>query len=554
MTADELNTKINQWLQAGVTIFGTPVSPPVPPIVPPPIPPTVPPTVPPIVPPTVPPVTPPDDNTTIINSYTEYEEIHVHSGKTLEVRWPAEVVRKDVAIVNPDHTDGGIVVDTGGTFKVIPGPNGEKVIFRSANPNDPSRRGHIMFHDGSTIQIDGAKIIDMGRTRIDPIGPTNPLARYALHFHLANNMPNCYIRNCEIYDTVQGYRHGIVIHGPNKGLIVHDNHIHHKGGTGIYGEDGTEEAEVHSNIIEDGYGTGGDHTQVPSRADARSDGEDRGFNGSGIYCRGPLMRIHHNTIRRWPVGITYYQFFSPTRLKPITLCEDNTIEDCYDAFTPWAIGGNGNETPEGPSTFSRFVIRGGVRGVFPYEQARVTFDSFQFTNAGIQLADYRQADFVIKDSIFAHSELGVSSAVGGEFHIDGCMFDASSRIGICTMFTSGAFPEAIEPRITRIINCSADGALLLIVDSLGPPRIGTSINLTQLDQIFLEEGSTTKRVYANYQHPTAPCPQTTQYTLGVPAPGLTNQQAVSTYGVCRGGELMPTDAMADTRIVGGKIK
>lgn len=507
----------------------------------------------PVVPPPPPPPPPADpDVTTLGPGLVEYDGLHVHAGKTLVLLPGIELVRRDVPVADPDHTDGGIVVH--GTLVAVRRPGEPPIVIRSANPADPAARGHMMFHQGSVVRMDGVEVVDMGRSRVGPFGADNPKGRYAVHFHEAEDATGSYVRNCVVRDTVPGFRHGVVIHGPCRGLVVEGNHVRHKGGTGIYLEDGREEARVVGNLVEDILGSGGDHTRTPDRADARGEWEqDGGFNGSGIYCRGPLGRVVGNTVRRCPVGYTYYQRSGPTRREPIAECRDNTAEDCHDGFVPWAIGGHGDagEAAAGPSVFERFTIRRCRRGVFPYEQTLATWRGFRLEDAPVGSHDYTQTDLLIEDGVFVRSDLSLQSMTVGRTRVVRCHFDGCSVVA-GALWYNGPRPDWIAPRETRLVDCTGP-VLLRFRDGLAPPRQGGFLNLIQTDRVYVESGGVVRQAFASYQDPDAICPASDESARGCPEAGLTNREALARHGVCRAGAVTPPGAVAVPWVRGGKV-
>lgn len=494
----------------------------------------------------------PDPDTTTVTGRHEFEELHVHEGKTLAVLPGAVLIRLDVPAADPAHADGGLVVH--GHLRA------DDAFFRSANPS--GTRGHLMVH--GTAELVRCAVADMGRTRIEPFGETNKIARYALHFHeVAHDRPSR-VEGCEVYHTAPGFRHGVVVHGPNRGLAVRGNHVHHTGGTGVYCEDGTEEALVEGNVVEDVLGTGGDHTANPARPDQRDLWSgDLGYNGSGIYCRGPLNRVRNNTVRRCPIGYLYYQFQGPTRLEPVREFAGNVAEDCYNGAEFWSLGGNAWEQWDQPrpvrSVLAGFTARRCVVGVFSYEQTDVTYTGFLLEDCqtGVKQNDYYQARFELRDSTFVRCGFDPSTVTVGGLLVEGCTFDGpGAGVTLATLWFNGD-PRQIPPRRVVLRNCRfVNGAAVYV----GETGSGNRSYLTE-DELVVEAADGAYRVYRDTQDAGAVLPQTAYHPgnpdfpalLGCPEAGLTNAEALARHGVCRAGAVTPADAVRVPWVVGGRV-
>ena len=87
-----------------------------------------------------------------------------------------------------------------------------------------------------------------------------------------------------------GTKWGITIHNTHYGL-VQDNVVYDAGGAGIMTEDGSETANViQNNFIVRAWGTGDE------RADGRQGNNDWGWEGSGIWLRGPDNIVRNNVV------------------------------------------------------------------------------------------------------------------------------------------------------------------------------------------------------------------------------------------------------------------
>ena len=68
------------------------------------------------------------------------------------------------------------------------------------------------------------------------VGQASKLGRYPIHFHMAGNVSNSYIRNCAIHHS---FNRGITVHGVNQ-LRIQNNVLYDIIGHAIFLEDGAE--------------------------------------------------------------------------------------------------------------------------------------------------------------------------------------------------------------------------------------------------------------------------------------------------------------------------
>lgn len=498
--------------------------------------------------PVVPP-DPPDPNVTTVGPGTiVFEELHVHDGKTLVILPGTELVRQDIAPQNPAHADGGIVVH--GTIRAVRKSTDPPIIVRSENPS--GHRGHLMIHGNA--ELDGVEFRDWGRSKVEKFSATNPIARYPVHFHLCGDRPNSYVKNCVIHDTVSPsqWRHGIVVHGTHR-VTVTGNHIHHKAGAGIYFEDGTETDNLcENNLIEDMIGSNGDYTEVPERASVRGyNTEDHGFEGSGVWSRGPRNRIKNNTFRRCPIGMLYYQQQSGI-LDPILENAGNLSEQCHDGAQLWYVGWGG--TLE--STVSGFTMRNCKRATFNYPCEKVTWLNPVVENcqAGIGFGDYPQRGVSVKNpTISGCTAQGMKMPQGGSFLLEGGTFSNNAQDILLDSITSSGGGDSCEAR-TVVIR----GAKLNSAKKVTRRLLSGGNNYIISDKCFVEDwlgqAGTAFRIYMNEQAADFILPATGGNRIGCPVPGLTNQQALAQHGVCMCGEIMPADATTMVGIAGAKVK
>jgi parallel beta-helix repeat protein len=486
------------------------------------------------------------------------EEWHNHADKTLTILPGTTLVRRDVPPANPEHADGGFI--NHGTLIAISNPGQAPIIFTSENPI--GHRGHLMSH--GVMQLRGVEIRDMGRTTNALISATNPLARYACHWHLAGDQPNSFIEDCVVHDTVAArspYRFGIVIHGTNS-VTCRNNVVRNKAGSGIYLEDGDElDNLIEGNLVEDIWDRNlNDWQPFPPRPDT----VEGGMSGNGIYTKNPWNRIRGNTVRRAPYGYMFYpRKSSPVGSVPMHVLEfaDNVAEFCHKGLEYWEVGGVDQD-----SVFARFTARDCKMGVYPYPAWRIVLDSptFERCVTGYESTDYEQRGGAVLRNVTAlDCTLGIGASqlvTGGEFLIDGGFMRCVTNIEVRQMTTSG-LTTFIKPRLSWIrgvVHEAMPGKpLRAIVASVMSGWDFRKLNLLIEDKIVVEDHNSMAgdnfRVYWNPQQqpdfvlPASDLPR----FQGSPGPEpMTNVAALAQYGKCFHGEIVPADATTRAGVVG----
>ena len=487
-------------------------------------------------PPPPPPPPPSGDVTYIGPGVVTFEEIHVHEGKTLVVRPNTELVRIDVPPANPGHADGGIVVHGTLIADATDGP----IVIRSENPS--GHRGHLMIHGDA--QLTGVEIRDFGRTQLGRLSDENPIARYACHWHLAGDRPNSFIRNCRIFDTVPGYRYGIVIHGTN-GVQVTGNHVHHKAGAGILLEDGTERGNlIENNLVEDIIGTQMPPNPEPDWPASREmlDG-DWAFAGNGFALRSGGNIVRNNVVRRAPIGyLLWFQHQGPHTLARGEF-DNNLAEDClYDGLQPWRIGIDDNWTaPPIQSIISNFTARRcGRYGVYNYYVRNLLYDGLTVEHCrkrGYFGGDYHEGDLSFRNFTARNCGAGYmpSTVTEGVITMDGAVMEGNDWADVVfrSLYSSGG-GASCQPREVRITNADLRSATKV---AMYRDKIEGQNHILP-DKLWVNG----RRIYYREQAADAICPATGNGSIGCPEAGLTNRQAFDKYGVCVAGEIAPPEA------------
>jgi hypothetical protein len=90
------------------------------------------------------------------------------------------------------------------------------IVFESQNQVDVSRRGHVMFMSNMT-NVANVEFLQLGRTdKTQPLSPTNPRGRYAVHFHEIGTDPTM------MPAVVTG---STVVGSPGWGFVNHDSFV-----------------------------------------------------------------------------------------------------------------------------------------------------------------------------------------------------------------------------------------------------------------------------------------------------------------------------------------
>jgi hypothetical protein len=184
-----------------------------------------------------------------------------------------------------------------GTLKLLPhiGNLTRSIVMRSDNPT--GTRGHFAVLGRSDVQIRGVAFQNCGRTTVAPLGQTNQIGRYCVHFHhLWGPLNPTNIGHQYVFEgnAIEGpLKWGLAIHRTSYGL-VRRNVIYGAGnltGAGLALEDGSEtENLIAENFIIDSRGD-----QNPRHA-ADPTGPLRGTGGDCIWAAGFNNRFVDNVL------------------------------------------------------------------------------------------------------------------------------------------------------------------------------------------------------------------------------------------------------------------
>ncbi len=480
---------------------------------------------------TAPPPPPPPPPPVIVGETIDgeflFEGIHVHADKTLTILPTARLIRRDVPIAEPDHTNGGIMVE--GLLRIPWSGQPTKALITSENPS--GIRGHLMAMGNGAMQIDGVTLRDFGRTRLEPLSDTNKIAEYACHWHLGGAAGiNSWIRDSEIFDTVPGYRQGIVLHGV-QGVQVQRCHVHHKAGTGIYTEDGTEACLIEDNLLESMLSSDPRETSDPPLPNERGPG-DEGYQGNGIYLRGVHNVVRNNVARDCMVGYMLNHIRTVDGKKPLAEFSGNEANGCKDGMHLYNVGRDGDEwgLPAEYRTISGFrAINCSKRGIYNYGSFKLMLDGFyaRGCNFGYFGGDYVQLDLQVINPDVAECGFGLfPSSFTGPVLIQG---GAAGSILLSSLWKTGG-GQFCSPRDVRIEGTT--GTLTLQFTAMG------NENYTLLDRVWRDG----ERVYRPEQAADAIMPASNGGIVGCPVAGLTNTQSLAQYGVAMCGEIAPEGA------------
>jgi hypothetical protein len=336
--------------------------------------------------------------------------------------------------------------DASGTLAFLPhvGNISRNIIVRSQHPN--GTRGHVLLTNRAEVDIRYTAFKDLGRTTIAPLDSTvmssghathigsNQVGRYSLHLHHlfgpASPAPNSY-QYVLIGNAIDGgTRWGITIHNTHYGL-VQDNVIYNAAGAGIMTEDGSETANViQNNFIVRAWGTGHE------RGDGRQGSNDWGWEGSGIWLRGPDNYVRNNVIANvnsfavtlMMLGVSSVRVPSAPgadpsvsghtvnmMTAPLREFSSNEFYGAHRGITVWNLGANccTNVYDVPVSTFHNTRMWNvGVLGFYGYGENRVTFDGWVHYNDPSTLSNPNElntsfyfGDYIARNIVIRHADI-----------------------------------------------------------------------------------------------------------------------------------------------------
>ena len=354
------------------------------------------------------------------------------------------------------HPHGG-GRDASGTLRFLPhvGNISRNVIVRSQNAS--GTRGHVLLTHRAEVDIRYAAFKDLGRTTIAPLDSTvmhsghathigsNQIGRYSLHLHHllgpASPAPNSY-QYALIGNAIDGgTKWGITIHNTHYGL-VQDNVIYNAAGAGIMTEDGSETANViQNNFIVRSWGTGAE------RADGREGINDWGWEGSGIWLRGPDNYVRNNVVANVNSFAVTYMMLGVGSVRvpsapgadpnvsghtvnmmavPLREFSSNEFYGAHRGITVWNLGARCctevYDTPVSTVHNTR-MWNVGVLGFSGYGENRVTFDGWVHYNDPSALSnphehttsflfgDYIARNIVIRNADIQGLRIGVQAPI-----------------------------------------------------------------------------------------------------------------------------------------------
>jgi hypothetical protein len=335
----------------------------------------------------------------------------------------------------------------GGALMFLPhvGNISRNVIIRSQNPG--GTRGHILLTDRAEVDIRYVALRNLGRTTIAPLDSTmidpngrathigsNQGGRYSLHVQdlvgPAAPPPNSY-QFVLIGNAIDGgTRSGIAIHNTHYGL-VQDNVVYNTGGAGIMTENGSETANlIDHNFIVRVWGTGNE------RGDERQGTDDWGWEGSGLWFRGPDNIVRNNVVANANAyGATYMMIGVGSVLVPNTPganpkvaghavnmmavpvreFSSNEFYAVHRGLTVWNLGASCCDTVYDVPVSNFLNTRMwhvGVLGFYGHGENRVTFDGWMHYNDPAALASPHEnstsfsfGDYIARNIVIRQAEI-----------------------------------------------------------------------------------------------------------------------------------------------------
>lgn len=505
--------------------------------------------------------------------------------------------------------------DQTGALRYLPhvGNLTRNVIVRSANPN--GTRGHVLFTARADVDIRYAEFKDLGRTTVAPLdNDTNHLARYGVHFHhlqgpltpQTNGRQFTFMGNAVRNST----KWGVDVHDAHYGL-VQDNVIFDSQGAGLMAEDGSETGNIFDRnfiVVALGPGHGGFGTLAEWGTGGSERGDnrdvnlaaDKGWEGSGIWLRGPgnivrnnviantnsfaiaLLMSHLDTIQlpafqgadRMVDGVTTNMYTVP--MAPF---ENNEIYGSLGGATIWEIGvkccSEFHELPV--STLKNTVLWHVSKGYYGYGHNRLTFDgwtqlgsiqlwswSSYVNDYGIWFGDYPTRNQVLRNLDIEGMRVGLRAPykpgdvsdiygpVAVPTLIENSFFNNEFNVAMGPMYAVGGGDGSLPPRLT-LINNVRFGALNMAVPE-GPEWtpcnicMGFATNLPNVNIIQKDEVKVSNyngvagdnfQVFYREQAPNFIVPQSSDGVTGAPVAGLTNAQLWAQHGIAIAGAVAP---------------
>jgi len=493
--------------------------------------------------------------------------------------------------------------NSNGNVEFLPhvGNLSRNVILRSANP--AGTRGHVIFIERADVDIRYALFKDLGRTKIIPLDSTtfgakrvpthigtNQIGRYSLHMHhlfgpktpSSNGYQFVLVGNAIDGST----KWGITVHNSHFGLIK-DNVVYDVAGVGIMTEDGSETGNVFDhNFVVRIWGTGSDF------AITREGANDWGWEGSGLWFRGPNNSVRNNVVANTnSYAVSYVMKGAvmavpiptapgkepsvPTNMLRVPVREfaNNEWYASFFGLTLWNVGaGCCTDVFELPvSTLKNTrVWHIGKWGVYDYGSNRVTFDGWVQRNDARLLHEpttgFFFGDYIARNTIIRHADIqNVATAIAvpfkvgdtrdiygtspGTFLVEDSTLQAVTNVYLETPWGVTGGGGALPPRRTTLRNVRfltpngkpGDWTPAAVFPSARFDR--PNPNLIVADEIQVEGFNGTPgdnfRVYYPEQAPSFVVPQTGNGILGVPVAGLTNEQSWARHHLAIGGAVAP---------------
>ena len=495
--------------------------------------------------------------------------------------------------------------DASGNLTFLPhvGNITRNVIVRSHNPN--GTRGHVLLTDRAEVDIRYTAFKDLGRTTIATLDSTvmhsghathigsNQTGRYSLHLHHlfgpASGGPGGY-QYVLIGNAIDGgTKWGITIHNTHYGL-VQDNVVYNAAGAGIMTEDGSETANViQNNFIVRSWGTGHE------RGDVRAHSNDWGWEGSGIWLRGPDNYVRSNVIANANSFAVTYMMLGVASVRvpnapgadpsqsghtvnmmtvPLREFSANEFYGAHRGISVWNLGAQCCEQVfDVPvSTFHNTRMWNvGVLGFYGYGENRVTFDGWVHYNApsvltnpheqsvSLFFGDYIARNIVVRNADIQGLRIGVQAPMkAGDVrdifgNLPGTLtVENSSLRNFWNIYTSTPYgvtgggsnlpPRLVIARNVHFSNVTgaSTGAGPAHVFRHFTPTIGTNPNILVSDRVVVESFNGNPgdnfEVFAPYQVSSFVIPAT---LMTGSLAGLSNVQAWVSHGLALSGGITP---------------
>ncbi len=413
------------------------------------------------------------------------------------------------------------------------------VVIRSESPT--GTRGHTMYMDHADVSVAYAALMDLGRTKINPLDSTaynsngsvakigtNQIGRYPIHVHhligpmspQPNGSQFTFTGNL-IDDSSpdDSFKWGIALHDSHYGLI-NQNVVHNFAGAGIVTEDGSETGNIiEKNFVAETVGTG---SRTEDSSVQGTAGLAYWFTGTNNYVRDNVATnsrsrggevysygFKYDLVYRGDVMIPPYQgahhedyIKVDMNATPLLEFTRNEVYATRNGLSVWWLGAFSTEPRGTAGLIQDFrVWHHHGWGMFIYETNALTVDGLRIQGdmtgritgywpTGIYFADYRQSGLLMQDLNIQGMETGIDMPyyADGLTTVRDSYLRNNTNISVVPMHSingSSGLP-ARRHDIRNVRFATPSGSALVAISMYYASEVGgTPTNRTQKDEVFV---------------------------------------------------------------------